>query len=117
MASDTHNIYYFEPDDENMSITLYINENVSSDFALVFEKGCSDENHTTCNIANLNLLLYDSNNNLVAESQTSNNNVEIIRLSDGYSGTYTLVVEQISSAQCEDEEIGTYFSIAWNCDE
>ena len=75
--------------------------------------------HTGSNnyiLGNIDLLLYDSNDNLVACSQTTNN-VEIIRFEEDYSGLYKIVVRQTTPPTENGISCDICYSIAWYIEE
>ena len=49
-------------------------------------------------MANLDLLIYDPNNNLVASATSEFNNVEIVEFDPVVTGQYKVVVRQVSNS-------------------
>ena len=60
-------------------------------------------------LQDINIYLIDSNNQVVASSETEYNNLEIIEYTPTVSGTYTVISQRNSSSL----DAATYIGEAW----
>ncbi len=89
---------------------------LSADFttrvSLAFEKVMPTDS-IVCELADLNIHIYDVYSGRVYSSTTTNNNVELIEFVPPENGTYTIRVEQLIPAMSPDRPYTTPYSIAW----
>ena len=96
------------------TIFLSSEESISADIVLTF--ACdANNNDIAYSIANLDIYLYDVNYELVACSEMTTGNVEILRDVDLYDDDYWLVIVQTEPASYNGSTIATQYSIAWCC--
>ncbi len=111
LQNNTYAFNYFNPNEDTHSYTIYLDGWTSPNFALSFEYSDTGTNNFV--MGNVDLFLYDANGNPVGCSQTTQNNVEIIRFEEDYSGLYTLVVEQVTPPEENGAETYVCYSVAW----
>ena len=111
LQNNTYNYNYLSPNEDEHSYTIYLDGWTIPSFALSFEYSDTGSNNYV--IGDLDLFLYDPNGNLVASSQTTQNNVELIRFEEDYSGWYTLVVEQVTPPEEGGTDTYVFYSVAW----
>lgn len=114
IAGDTVCYDFINADENTKTFYITINDSTNygyADIVLVFEK--YSFSNIDYQIANLDLFLYDFDGELVAYSNTTNNNIEVLRNIPVYDEPYTLVIRQITPATSTAGSSFTPFSYAW----
>ncbi len=112
------NKYYFSTYNANSNIQTYsISINLADDYqyadlVLVYSK--HSINGIDYDIADLNLYLYDFDDELIFSSTVDNGNVEVLRNIPTYDEDYTLVIEQVVPATASTGVTSTSFAFAWS---
>lgn len=101
----------FYPNEIEHSYNIYLDGWTSPSFVLSFEYSDTGSNNYV--MGNLDIFLYDPNGNLVGYSETTQNNVETIRLDEDNVGTYTFVVKQIVPPEENGSDTYVFYSVAW----
>lgn len=104
---------YFEPNELRHSYSFTIDEFTNADFVLVFEKSYYEG--IGFDLGNLDIILYDDTDCIVA-STSLKNNVEVLFEAIEGSGNFTLVVQQtepINNNTDITEDICIFYSLTW----
>ena len=105
---------YFSPAETSHTYTFVfddIDERLV-DLVLTFERNVREEDEVF-DSADIDIELYDFEGNIVAQSTTPNNNVEILRDVPCSDEPYTLVIIQYELALYGDEESSTKYALSW----
>lgn len=92
--------------------TISCTKNTATRVSLVFynQKTTYSSSDLTTNLPDLDIMILTSSNNVVAYSETSNNNIEIVDFTPSSTGTYKIRIVNNSNISGS-----IYFGIAWNC--
>jgi len=113
-----NNVYHGEiaTNANTISFSISMNNVIDYQFAdlvFVYQKHSLSQ-EIDCNIANLNVYLYDFDGELIAWSTTNNNNIEVLRNIPTYDEDYTLVIQQVIPAISTGGTYPTSYAFAWN---
>jgi hypothetical protein len=118
ISGDNIEFYWMDSTETSRTYSIILNnpDYQCADIVLAFEKYMIDGG-IECGLANLDISLYDFDEELIASSTTANNNIEILRDIPYHDEPYTLVITQVSPASYIDENentqyVETYFSIS-----
>ncbi len=104
---------YFEPNELRHDYNFTIDEFTNADFVLVFEKSYYED--IGFDLGNLDIILYDDTDCIVASASLTNN-VEVLFEAIEGSGNFTLVVQQtepINNNTDITEDICIFYSLTW----
>lgn len=104
---------YFEPNETQHYYQFTIDEYTDADFVLVFEKSYYEA--IGFDLGNLDIILYDDTDCIVASTSLKNNVEVLFNAIEGY-GNFTLVVQQtepINNNTDITEEICIFYSLTW----
>ncbi|MBR5422696.1 MAG: S8 family serine peptidase [Clostridia bacterium] len=104
IVADGHYLFGYFGANSVGTTTIYLTANKTLRFAFAYE-----HDYLATALQDINIYLIDSNNQVVASSETEYNNLEIIEYTPTVSGTYTVISQRNSSSL----DAATYIGEAW----